>query len=139
MSRANALGADVVINYEREDFETRIQQLTSNRGVEVVFEHVGPQTWEKSLRLLKKGGRLLTCGATTGPNVSLDLRYVFSRELTILGSMMGTRAELHVITELIGQRRLKPIIDTVYPLREARAAQERMLNRNVFGKLILRP
>jgi len=137
--KAGALGADEVINYQREDFEKRVQQFTGDRGVDVVFEHVGPQTWDKSLRLLKRGGRLVTCGATTGPSVSLDLRYVFSRELAILGSMMGTRAELLVITKLIGQRRLKPVVDTVYSLREARVAQERMLNRDVFGKLILQP
>ena len=99
---------------------------------------VRPQTWEKSLRVLAKGGRLVTCGATSGPSVPLDLRYVFSRQLTILGSMMGTRAELKAVTGLIG-RRLKPIVDTVVPLREARAAQERLLNRDVFGKLVLNP
>ena len=135
---AKALGADEVINYQREDFEERVNTLTQKRGVSVVFEHIGPQTWEKSLRVLGKGGRLVTCGATSGPSVTLDLRYVFSRQLTILGSMMGTRAELKTVTELIG-RRLKPVVDTVVPLREARAAQERMLNRDVFGKLILTP
>jgi len=130
--------ADEVINYQREDFEERVSALTQKRGVAVVFEHIGPQTWEKSLRVLAKGGRLVTCGATSGPSVPLDLRYVFSRQLTILGSMMGTRRELQAVTELIG-RRLKPIVDTVVPLREARAAQERVLQRDVFGKLVLRP
>ena len=105
----------------------------------VVFEHIGSQTWEKSLRVLAKGGRLVTCGATSGPSVALDLRYVFSRQLTMLGSMMGTRAELEQVMQLIGQRKLKPVVDTVFPLREARAAQERMLARDVFGKLILQP
>ena len=137
--KAKALGADEVISYQREDFEKRVQQLTGGHGVDVVFEHTGAQTWERSLRVVKKGGRLVTCGATSGPSVPLDLRYVFSRQLTILGSMMGTRAELLAITQLIGQRQLKPVIDTVVPLREARQAQERMLNRDVFGKLILRP
>lgn len=137
--KAKALGADEVINYQREDFEERVKTLTQNRGVAVVFEHIGPQTWEKSLRVLAKGGRLVTCGATSGPSVPLDLRYVFSRQLAILGSMMGTRAELKAVTELIGQRKLKPVVDTVFPLREARAAQERMLSRDVFGKLVLQP
>ncbi len=138
-SKAKALGADEVINYQRESFEERVSALTKGRGVDVVFEHIGPQTWEGSLRLLAKNGRLVTCGATTGPSAPLDLRYVFSRQLTILGSMMGTRAELLTVTELIGKRMLTPVIDTVFPLREARAAQERMLNRDVFGKLLLRP
>ena len=137
--KAKALGADDVINYQREDFEERIKTLTQNLGVAVVFEHIGPQTWERSLRVLAKGGRLVTCGATSGPSVPLDLRYVFSRQLTVLGSMMGTREELKTVTQLIGQRKLKPVVDTVFPLREARAAQERMLARDVFGKLVLQP
>ena len=137
--KAKALGAEAVINYQREDFVARVQALTNHQGVDVVFEHIGPQTWEGSVRVLKKGGRLVTCGATSGPSVPLDLRYVFSRQLSILGSMMGTRAELLTLTKLIGKGALKPIIDTVYPLAQARQAQERMLARDVFGKLLLRP
>jgi len=138
-ARANTLGADAVINYQREDVAARLHALTDQQGVDVVFEHIGPQTWEASVRVLKKGGRLVTCGATTGPSVPLDLRYVFSRQLTLFGSMMGTRHELETVTRLVGQRRLRPIVDTVFPLREARAAQERLLARDVFGKLILTP
>ena len=137
--KAKALGADAVINYQREDFEARIKALTNSRGVDVVFEHVGPQTWMQSLQILAKNGRLVTCGATSGPSVSLDLRYVFSRELTVLGAIMGTRAELKEIVRLIAASTLTPVVDTVYPLREARIAQERMLNRDVFGKLVLTP
>ena len=137
--KAKSLGADEVINYQREDFEARVRSLTAERGVEVVFEHIGPQTWEKSLRVLANGGRLVTCGATTGPNVSLDLRYVFSRQLSILGSIMGTRAELGTVAQLIFGGKLAPIVDTVFPLREARSAQQRMLERAVFGKLVLVP
>ncbi len=139
LAKANALGAAAVINYRQEDVQARIRELTDGRGVDVVIEHIGPQTWESSLRSLAKAGRLVTCGASSGPDVPLDLRYVFSRQLSILGSMMGTRAELDAVTELIGRRVLKPVIDTVYPLAQARAAQERMLSRNVFGKLVLRP
>ncbi len=137
--KANALRADEVINYQRDSFEERIQTLTRGRGVDVVVEHIGPQTWEGSLRLLAKGGRLVTCGATSGTKVPLDLRYVFSRQLTVLGSMMGTRAELDTVTQLIATQALMPVVDTVFPLREARTAQERMVNRDVFGKLILVP
>ena len=137
--KARALGADEVINYQRENFEERVTQLTGGRGVDVVFDHIGPQVWEPSLRLLAKGGRLVTCGATSGPSVPLDLRYVFSRQLAVLGSMMGTRAELLALTRLIGQRRLRPVIDTVFPLSEARAAQQRLLDRQVFGELLLAP
>jgi len=139
LAKADALGADAVINYQREDFEARVRELTGQRGVEVVFEHIGPQTWEKSLRALAKGGRLVTCGATTGPSVPLDLRYVFSRHLSVLGSMMGTREELNTLLQRVASGALKPVVDTIFPLREARAAQERMLARDVFGKLLLTP
>ena len=139
LANAKALGADAVINYRREDFVERIKALTGGGGVDVVFEHIGPETWEQSIRLLAKGGRLVTCGATSGPSVALDLRYVFSRQLTILGSMMGTRAEFDVVARLIGERAFRPVVDAVFPLPEARAAQERMLTRKVFGKLILVP
>ena len=138
-AKARALGADAVITYQQESFEERVKALTGGRGVDVVFEHVGPQTWDGSLRVLAKGGRLVTCGATSGPSAPLDLRYVFSRQLSVLGSMMGTRAELDRVARLIFDGVLKPVVDTVFPLREARAAQERMHNRDVFGKLILTP
>ncbi len=137
--KAKALGADEVINYSREDFETSIRALTDGHGVDVVFEHVGPSTWQGSLKLLAKGGRVVTCGATSGPSVALDLRYLFSRHLSILGSMMGTHEELKTVTGLVARSVLRPVIDAVFPLRESRIAQERMLRREVFGKLILIP
>jgi NADPH:quinone reductase-like Zn-dependent oxidoreductase len=113
--------------------------LTGGRGVDVVVEHVGPATWQGSVRSLAKGGRLVTCGATSGPEVPLDLRYLFSRHLSLLGSTMGTRAELDEVTRLIGERTLRPLVDSVFPLREARAAHERMAQRDLFGKLVLTP
>jgi len=139
IAKAKALGAEEVINYQREDFEQRVRTLTGGRGVDVVFEHIGPQTWERSLRVLAKGGRLVTCGATSGPMVNVDLRYVFSRQLSLLGSMMGTRQELQLVAQLVGERKLRPVVDAVLPLREARRAQERLINRDVFGKLLLSP
>lgn len=137
--RAQALGADTVINYQRESVEERIKALTAGRGVDVVVEHVGPQTWDGSVRSLARGGRLVTCGATSGPSVALDLRYVFSRQLALLGSMMGTHAELEAVARLVGEGKLRPVVDAVLPLREARAAQERMERRALFGKLVLTP
>ena len=137
--KAKALGADEIINYQQEDVLGRVRELTDGRGVEVVFEHIGPQTWEGSLKALAKRGRLVTCGATSGPTVPLDLRYVFSRQLSLLGSMMGTRAELATVTQLVGERTLRPVVDTVFPLRDARLAQERMLQRDLFGKFVLVP
>lgn len=136
--KASALGADAVIQHEREDLQSVVAQLAGPAGVQVAFEHVGPATFERSLKALAKGGRLVTCGATSGPTTPLDLRYVFSRELAILGSMMGTRREFETLLPLLGTR-LHPVVDTVFPLREARAAQERLAHRAVFGKLLLTP
>ncbi len=137
ITKATQLGADVVLNHSTEDVTARIQEVTDGRGVDVVIEHIGPQVWEQSLRALAKGGRLVTCGATTGGEVKLDLRYLFSRQLTVKGSYMGTKAELVEAAALIGSGKLKPIVDRVYPLKEARAAQEQMLSRKFFGKLVL--
>jgi NADPH:quinone reductase-like Zn-dependent oxidoreductase len=139
LEKAKALGADEVIHYRREDFSNKIREFTGGKGVDVVFEHVGPETWEKSLTSLAKNGKLVTCGATSGPEAKTDLRYIFSRQLSILGSMMGTRSDLLEVTKLIEIGKLKPVIDSVFPLREARKAQERMLERNLFGKLVLVP
>lgn len=139
LAKAKSLGADAVMLAGHEPFEDQVKALTGGRGVSVVFEHVGPSTWEGSVRCLAKGGRLVTCGATTGPGVPLDLRYVFSRQLTILGSMMGTLAELKTVSRLVFAGQLTPVIDTVFPLKQARQAQERMASRDVFGKLLLAP
>jgi NADPH:quinone reductase-like Zn-dependent oxidoreductase len=109
------------------------------RGVDIVFEHVGSATWEKSIKALAVGGRLVTCGATTGYTGQTDIRYLYSRHLSILGSYMASKAELLKVVELVKQRRLKPVVDKVYPLAEAASAQERMEKREHFGKIVLRP
>ncbi len=137
IAKATQLGADVVLNHSTEDVPACVQEATEGRGVDVVIEHIGPQVWEQSLRALAKGGRLVTCGATTGGEVKLDLRYLFSRQLTVKGSYMGTKAELIEAAALIGSGKLKPVVDRVYPLKEARVAQEQMLSRKFFGKLVL--
>lgn len=135
--KAVVLGADAVINHSKEKVAERVKLLTEGKGVDVVIEHIGPEVWETCLASLAKGGRLITCGATTGAEVKLDLRYVYSRQFTIKGSYMGTRAELVKAAELMGQKRLIAVIDRTYPLREARAAQELMLSRKFFGKIVL--
>jgi NADPH:quinone reductase-like Zn-dependent oxidoreductase len=139
VDKAKALGADAVISYQSEPFEERVKALTDGRGVDVIVEHIGPQVWESSIRVLAKGGRLVTCGATSGPSASLDLRYLFSRQLSILGAMMGARSELDAVAAKVWDGVLRPVVDAVFPLREARAAQERMLRRELFGKLLLTP
>lgn len=135
--KAVVLGAHAVIDHSREKVSERVKLLTEGRGVDVVIEHIGPEVWTQCLASLAKGGRLITCGATTGAEVKLDLRYVYSRQFTIKGSYMGTRAELVKAAELVGQGKLKPVIDRTYPLREARVAQEQLLSRKVFGKIVL--
>ncbi len=135
--KAVILGADAVINHTREKVAERVKLLTEGHGVDVVIEHIGPEVWDTCLASLAKGGRLITCGATTGGDVTLNLRYVFSHQLTIKGAYMGTRAELVKVAELMGQGRLISVIDRTFPLQEARAAQELMVSRKFFGKILL--
>ena len=137
--RAEMLGADVVINHAREDVTDRVRAATDGRGVDVIVEHVGQAVWESCLRSLTRGGRLVTCGSTSGPESRLDVRSVYARKLTIMGSYMGTRAELLEVSRFIRDRKLTPVVDSVFPLSDARQAQERMLARKSFGKIILVP
>ncbi|TLN03660.1 zinc-binding dehydrogenase, partial [bacterium] len=136
---AKTLGADELINHSEQDIVAEARRITEKRGVDIVFEHVGSATWEKSIRSLAVGGRLVTCGATTGYMGQTDIRYVYSRQLSVLGSYMAGKAELLKVIELVKQRRLKPVVDKVYPLAEAARAQERMEKREHFGKIVLRP
>ncbi len=137
ISKAQAIGADEVINHAQENVAERVKALTGKRGVEVVIEHIGPAVWDQSVESLAKGGRLITCGATTGGEVSLNLRALFSRQLIVKGSYMGARAELVKATRLVSAGRLRPVVDRTYPLQEARAAQEQLLSRRFFGKIVL--
>lgn len=136
---ARALGADDIINHSQQDVAEEARRMTGKRGVDVVFEHVGSATWEKSIKALAVGGRLVTCGATSGYTGQTDIRYVYSKQLSILGSYMASKGELLRVVDLVRQRRLKPVVDKVYPLAEAAKAQERMENREHFGKIVLRP
>lgn len=137
IAKARALGADEVINHISEQVNQRVRELTHRRGVDVVLEHIGPEVWGQCVDSLAKGGRLITCGATTGADVKLDLRYVYSRQLTIKGSYMGTQGELLKAARLVGQGKLRPLIDRTFPLADAKAAQEYLLGRTFFGKIVL--
>jgi len=137
--KAKALGAEIVLNHQRDKIADRIMQVTGGRGVGVVIEHIGPATWEQSLRSLAKGGRLITCGATSGPEVKLDLRTLYMRQTSVVGSFMGTRDELLAAAKWMGEGRIRAIVDSVLPLKEIRAAHERMLDRKLFGKIVLTP
>ena len=138
-AKAKALGAEVVLNHTRDNVAERVMQVTGGRGVNVVIEHIGPATWEQSLRSLAKGGRLITCGATSGPEVRLDLRFLYMRQTTVVGSIMGTRDELLAAAKWMGEGRIRAMIDSVLSLKDARAAHERMRDRTLFGKIVLTP
>ena len=135
--KALLLGAHAVINHAREKVAERVKLLTEGRGVDIVIEHIGPEVWDQCVESLARGGRLITCGATTGGEVTLNLRALYARQITVKGSYMGTRAELVKAADLIGRGLLKPVIDRTFPLQEARAAQELMLSRRFFGKIVL--
>jgi len=138
LAKARELGADEVILHSKQDIAAEVKRLTNRRGVDVVFEHVGQATWEQSIRSLAVGGRLVTCGATTGYEGKIDIRYLFTRQLSILGSYMGGKGELCSVLELVGRGLLKPVIDTVMPLAQAAEAHRRLESREQFGKIVLR-
>ena len=138
MERAKGLGADFVIDHYRQDVLSEVRKITDKRGVDVVVEHVGKATWSGSVKALTKGGRLVTCGATTGADVAMDLRYVFNKELTIYGSFMSGLGELLDVVKLFEQKRLKTVVDSVYPLEKAAEAQTRMEGSKHFGKIVLK-
>lgn len=139
IAKARELGADCVINHYQQKISEEVRKITNKEGVDIVVEHVGPATWDESLRSLKPAGTLVTCGATTGPQVGFDLRFVFSRQLSILGSYMGTMGELHEVLKHVFSGKLKPVVDRVFPLSEARAAHEYMEKSQMFGKIVLNP
>lgn len=136
---ARQLGADHVINHYTQKVSDEVRRITSKQGVDIVFEHVGKSTWEESIKSLKPAGTLVTCGATTGPDVGIDLRFVYSRQLSILGSYMGTMGELHEVLKHVFTGKLKPVVDRAFPLKEARAAHEYMEKSQMFGKIVLNP
>lgn len=136
LEAARKLGADHVVDYDTQDFLAEVKKLTGKRGVDVVFEHVGKSTWEKSLLSLTQGGRLVTCGATTGFDVVTDLRYVFYKKLSILGSTMGSKGELFEILRAVEAGRLNPVVGAVLPLARARDGHALLENRETFGKVV---
>jgi len=139
LRRAKALGADELINYQTEDWIKVVSERTGKRGVDVVLDSVGAQTWKGSLRALARGGRLVTCGATTGPIGETDIRIVFWKQLKILGSTMANRREFAEVMAQLFRGTLKPVVDRVFPLREAAQAQALLAEGKQFGKIVLAP
>lgn len=139
LAKARELGADETINYSRDDWPREVKRLTERRGVDVVVEHTGAETWPGSIAALKNNGRLVTCGATSGHDARTDLRQVFYRHLTLLGSFMGSKAELLAAMKFVEQGKIRAVVDRVLPLSEARQAHELMESRGQFGKIVLEP
>jgi len=139
MERARELGADFVINHYQQKISQEVRAITKGEGVDIVIEHVGPATWAESVRSMKAGGTLVTCGATTGPKTELDLRFLFSRQLSLLGSYMGTMGELNEVLGHVFAGRLKPVVDRAFPLSETRAAHEYLAKSQMFGKVVVSP
>jgi NADPH:quinone reductase-like Zn-dependent oxidoreductase len=138
LAKARELGADETINYTRDDWPKEVKRLTDRKGVDVVVEHTGAATWPGSIAALKNNGRLVTCGATSGFDARTDLRQVFYRHLTLLGSFMGSKGELLEALKFVAQGKIRAVVDRVLPLSEARHAHELIEDRAQFGKIVLR-
>jgi NADPH:quinone reductase-like Zn-dependent oxidoreductase len=132
------LGADVLINYQEEDFVKRVRAETGNKGVDVCVDYIGNDTWVKSLKSLATGGRLLTCGATTGFEPKTDLRHIFFRQLQVIGSTMGSKNDLLAALEFLFRGEMEPVIDRVIALKDTADAHRLMEDRNVAGKIVIR-
>jgi len=139
LARARELGADECINYAKEDWARAVFQKTGRRGVDVVLENVGAATWSGSLRSLAKGGRLVTCGGTSGPLCETDVRVVFWKQISIIGSTMSNNAEFNEVLAQLFRGRLRAIVDSVMPLADGAAAQQKLAEGRQFGKIVLVP
>ncbi len=137
LARARELGADEGINYATTDVAKRVRELVGRDGVDIAFDHVGGDVFSTSLKVLRRGGTLVTCGATAGHQVTLDLRQVFFRGLSVLGSTMGTLGESAEVMRLAGQGRLKPVLDRTFPVEQIRQAHEHLEARRNFGKVVI--
>jgi NADPH:quinone reductase-like Zn-dependent oxidoreductase len=139
LDQCKDLGADYVINHYTQKIAEEVKKITNKGMCDIVFEHVGQATWTESMKSLKPGGRLVTCGATTGPEASFDIRFLFARQLSFLGSFMGTMGDFHEVMKHIFAGKIKPVVDKSFPMREAVAAHQRLEKSEQFGKIILNP
>ncbi len=137
VAKARELGADLAVNYQNEDFARAVKDFTGRRGVDVAIDHVGGPTVSRTLAALAKGGALVTCGATAGFTLETDLRPIFFKSISILGSTMGSLAEVQQVMTLASRGQLKPVIHRVLPLEEVREAHRMLADREVFGKVVL--
>lgn len=137
LEKAKGLGAEITINYTREDVARKVRELTGKRGVDVVVETTGKATWMTSLRCAAKGGRIVTCGATTGPDPAEEIRLIFWNQLSILGSTMGNQKEFADMLSMVCEKKLRPLVDKVFPLAEGIAAYRYLAEGRQFGKVVL--
>ena len=137
--KARELGADHLINYATHDFLDEVKKITQRKMVDVVFEHVGGATFEKSVACLPPGGRLVTCGSTSGDEVKLNLKVLFYKRISLLGSTMGSKADLFRVLQLVEEGRLKPVLDRALPLSKAAEAHQLLTDRKTFGNVVLVP
>jgi NADPH:quinone reductase-like Zn-dependent oxidoreductase len=137
LAKARELGADFIIDHYKQKISGEVKRITNRRGVDIVFEHVGIATWPESIRSLRYGGTLVTCGATTGFEAQLDLRVLFARQLTMFGTYMGSQGELLEVLKHIFSGKLKPVVDRIFPLADTRAAHEYLALSEQFGKVVL--
>ena len=138
-NQAIDLGADISLNHYKDDILGVVKDFTNGSGVDVVFEHSGASTWDVSMKILGKYGRVVTCGATTGPKVSIDLRYIFFKQQSIFGSTMGNVQALDAVIELIATDKIKPIVDEIFSMEKIADAHQHLENSNQFGKVVLIP
>jgi NADPH:quinone reductase-like Zn-dependent oxidoreductase len=139
LAKAKELGADFTIDHYKQKISDEVKRITEKRGVDIVFEHVGQATFGESQKSLKPGGTIVTCGATTGGDAALNLQFLFARQLSYLGSFMGTQGELLEVLKHVFAGKLKPVLDTTFPLSEAAEAHRRMESGKFFGKIVLKP
>ncbi|KRT69209.1 MAG: alcohol dehydrogenase [candidate division NC10 bacterium CSP1-5] len=137
LAKAQNLGADHGINYRDQSIGQEVKRVTERRGVDIVFEHVGGETWKELIPILAADGTLVTCGATSGPIAETDIRYLFMRQLRIQGAYMGRKADLLTIVSLVEAGKLKPVVDQALPLAEAPQAHRLLEDRRQFGKVVL--
>ena len=131
------MGADFIIRYDQQSVGKKVKEITSGRGVDIIIEHPGQATWKESLRALKKGGKIITCGATTGPKVEIDLRALFIKHQQIIGSTMGTRKDIIELLDLIERGKFKPVIAREFTFDEVGKAHDFLESGQAFGKVVL--
>lgn len=135
---ARKLGAHHTVNYREKDFVSEVKQITEKRGVDIIVDHVGAEMWEKNFKAVRWGGKIVTCGATSGAEVKTDLRQVFFRQIQILGSTMGSKGDFPRLLRLADQGHLKAVVDKIFPLEEIREAHVRLESREILGKVLIK-